>query len=42
MSCNDSAGFPHASLVVNVSSQQPDVLMFLDDQIPCETRHPFR
>lgn len=33
MTCNDSTGFPHQSLVRNVADHHPDVLAFLGDQI---------
>ncbi|MGA0845437.1 MAG: alkaline phosphatase D family protein [Luteolibacter sp.] len=33
MSCNDSTGFPHQTLVENVTAQMPDLVAFLGDQI---------
>lgn len=33
LSCNDSTGFPHAPLVVNVQAHRPDFVTFHGDQI---------
>lgn len=33
LSCNDSTGFPHQSLVENVASHEPDLVIFHGDQI---------
>jgi alkaline phosphatase D len=33
LSCNDSTGFPHQSLVRHVTEHQPDLIAFLGDQL---------